>query len=54
MCDNLKTAEKLEGTREPLRDGDKITITWQLDGLAEKANTSQNSSAMSEPVSGVS
>lgn len=24
MCDNLKTAEKLEGTREPFKDGDRM------------------------------
>lgn len=23
MCDNLKTGEKLEGTREPFKDGDE-------------------------------
>lgn len=28
----------------------KWTITWQRDGLAEKANTLQNNSATSEPV----
>lgn len=32
----------------------KRTITRQRDGLAEKANASQNSSATSEPVPGVS